>query len=204
MPRAVLDIGCGDGRVTAGALTAATTWVELVEPSAALLDRAVASLERPGVEIVAHRSDAATFVAALHDTASWDLVQSTFALHATPPDERAGILQSLRRHTPHLALVEFDIPAFTDRSPEQIAYLAERYEHGVREYRAHPEVIAEFLMPVLVGQLDPAIARYTFEQPIDAWIQLIRSAGFATSTRRIARYWWADAVLISATTESKS
>ncbi|HUP73342.1 MAG TPA: hypothetical protein VM282_09860 [Acidimicrobiales bacterium] len=146
----------------------------------------------------------ATFVAALDDTTTWDLVQSTFALHATTPAQRTEILKSLARRTSRLAIVEFDIPAFTDRSPEHIAYLAERYERGVREYRAYPEVNAKFLMPVLVGQLDPAFARYTFEQPIDAWIRLIRSAGFTTSTRRIARYWWADAVLISATTEPKS
>ena len=41
-PHSVLDIGCGDGRVTAAVLCASTTRVDLVEPSAELLDRAIA------------------------------------------------------------------------------------------------------------------------------------------------------------------
>ena len=204
LPRAVLDIGCGDGRVTAGSLGAATTRVELVEPSAELLERAVAQLDRPGIDVIAHQSDVTSFLNDLGDTTGWDLVQSTYALHATQPAERPAILRSLAARTSRLAIVEFDIPAFIDGSPEHIAYLADHYERDVREYRDHPEVVAKFLMPVLVGQLDPALARYTFEQPIDEWIQLLRGAGFTTSTRRIARYWWADAVLISATSEASS
>ena len=65
-------------------------------------------------------------------------------------------------------------------------------------------MISNFLMPVLVGQLDAALPRYTFEQPIDQWTQLIRDAGFTTTTQLIARYWWADAFLISAKTPPNS
>ena len=203
-PRSVLDIGCGDGRVTAGVLSASTTHVELVEPSAELLERAVAALNRPGIEVIAYHVDAGTFLADLDDGTKWDIVQSTFALHATDPTERPAIMQSLARRTPRVVIVEFDVPAFIDRSRGHVAYLAERYEQGIREYDDHREVISKFLMPVLVGQLDAAFPRYTFEQPIDEWTRLLHNAGFSTTTQLIARYWWANAVLISATTVPKS
>ena len=199
-PHSVLDIGCGDGRVTAAVLGASTTRVELVEPSAELLDRAIAAVDRPGIEVVAHRTDVTTLLADLDATTKWEMVQSTFALHATDPVERPALFRSLARRTPRLIIVEFDVPAFTDRSEEHIAYLADRYEQGLREYEDHPEVISNFLIPVLVGQLDAALPRYTFEQPIDEWTRLIRDAGFTTTTQLIARYWWADAYLISAKT----
>ena len=203
-PHSILDIGCGDGRVTAGVLGASTTHIELVEPSAELLDRAIVAVDRPGIDVVAHSTDVRTFLADLDVTATWELVQSTFALHATNPVERPALFRSLARRTPRLVIVEFDVPAFTDRSDEHIAYLADRYEQGVREYEDHPEVISNFLMPVLVGQLDAALPRYTFEQPIDEWTKLIRDAGFTTTTQLIARHWWADAFLISARTVPNS
>ena len=203
-PHSVLDIGCGDGRITAGVLGAPTTRVELVEPSAELLDRAIAAVDRPWIEVVAHRADVRTFLADLDVTTTWEMVQSTFALHATNPVERPALFASLARRTPRLIIVEFDVPLFDDRSDEHIAYLADRYEQGIREYEDHPEVISNFLMPVLVGQLDAAVPRYTFEQPIDAWTRLIHDAGFTTTTRLTARYWWADAFLISAKTVPNS
>lgn len=202
-PRTVLDIGCGDGRVTAGVLHSSTTRVDLVEPSADLLERAVNSLSRPSIDVIPHRLDAAVFLGELADSTSWDIAQSTFALHTTDPRDRPAIVHSLARRTPRLLIVEFDVPAFADRSAEHIAYLAERYEKGVREYEDHPEVVSGFLMPVLVGQLDAALPRYTFEQPIAEWTRLLRDGGFATTTQLIARYWWADAVLISATSEPR-
>ena len=198
-PRAVLDIGCGDGRVTAGVVGEWTTRVDLVEPSADLLARAIGAVTRPGVDVIAHRSDVATFLADAHDDTTWDLVQATFALHATDPAERITWLRSLARRTARLVVVEFDVPVFADRSPEHVSYLADRYERGIREYEDHPDVVSKFLMPVLVGQLDPSRSRYTFEQPIDDWTRLLRDAGFSTSTEPIAPYWWANATLISAT-----
>jgi hypothetical protein len=68
----------------------------------------------------------------------------------------------------------------------------------VREYADHPDVVAGFLMPVLVGQLDPSRPRYTFEQPIAAWVDLLEAAGFAVVTTPVFDYWWAPAVLVDA------
>jgi SAM-dependent methyltransferase len=199
-PDAVLDIGCGDGRVTAQVLHHTTRRVDLVEPSAELLASATAALRaaRSGVDVGAHQSDARTFLAALDHSVRWDVVQSTFAMHATQPADRAEILRQLAARTDRLLVVEFDVPVFVDRSPAHLAYLVERYERGVREYDDHPEVVAQFLMPVLVGQLDPARPRYTFEHPIDEWRALLHDAGFATTATPVAPYWWADAVLIDA------
>jgi hypothetical protein len=164
----------------------------------------MAALDRSGLEVVAHQLDAATFLGDLDNRTSWDLVQSTFALHATEPADRPAIARALARHAARLAIVEFDVPAFTDRSAAHIAYLADRYEKGIREYEDHPEIVSGFLLPVLVGQLDAALPRYTFEQPISEWTRLFDDAGFVTVTQLVARYWWADAVLISATAEPTS
>ena len=197
-PRAVLDIGCGDGRVTAGSLTASTSRIDLVEPSGELLAKAIDALARPGLDVVAHRMDVATFLGGSDDDTTWDIAQSTFALHATAPAQRPALLRSLARRAQRLVIVEFDVPRFADRSPDHIAYLAIRYEEGVRQYEQHPDVVARFLLPVLVGQLDPTRARYTFEQPIAEWARLLHDAGFTTSVQPIDSYWWADAMLISA------
>jgi hypothetical protein len=69
----------------------------------------------------------------------------------------------------------------------------------VDEYRDHPEVVDGFLMPVLVGQVEPGRARHTFEQPAAAWEDDLRTAGFtAVTTVPLHAYWWAPAVLITA------
>jgi SAM-dependent methyltransferase len=199
-PEAVLDIGCGDGRVTAKVLHEGTRRVDVVEPSGELLASATAALQATGRDVHAHHGEVRTFLDGLDEYVQWDVVQSTFAMHATHPEDRPHVLERLAAHTERLLIVEFDVPVFVDRSPAHLAYLAERYELGVREYDAHPEVVAQFLMPVLVGQLDPARPRYTFEHPIEEWRTLLHDAGFATTTTPVAPYWWADAVLISAAT----
>ena len=145
-----------------------------------------------------HTQTLAEFAATVEAGTRWALAQSTFALHTTHPDDRPALLAWLAAHVERLLVVEFDVPAFADRSPEHLAYLADRYEVGVREYAAHPEAIDGFLMPVLVGQLDPARPRYTFEQPIAEWCRQLADAGFTTTQRPVYDYWWGAASLIEA------
>lgn len=195
---AVADVGCGDGRVIAAVLSPSTVRVDLVEPSAALLGQAATTVARPGVEVIAHPCGAGELHAEVPAELRWGIVQSTYAMHTTRPDERPALLAWLAERCDRLLIVEFDVPAFEDRSPAHVAYLAERYEVGVEEYRDHPEAIDGFLVPVLVGQLDPASPRHTFEQPVAAWEGELRVAGFRTATAPVADYWWAPAVLIDA------
>ena len=197
-PLAVIDIGCGDGRVVVGVLDPATVRVDLVEPSEALLGQATGAVVHGGVAVVAHAMGASDLPDHVSAEQRWGIAESTFALHTTHPDERPALLAWLRDRVDRLLIVEFDVPAFADRSPEHLAYLAERYEAGVREYADHPDVVAGFLMPVLVGQLDPARPRYTFEQPIAAWAETLAAAGFTVTTTPVFDYWWAPAVLLDA------
>ncbi|CAN5617284.1 class I SAM-dependent methyltransferase [soil metagenome] len=201
-PRSVMEVGCGDGRVTASVVSSSTRQLDLVEPSEQLLASAGAAVEAVAdgqLRIDPHATDIAAHLESLDDSIRWDIVQSTFAMHTTTPSDRPAILADLARRTPLLLIVEFDVPDFADGSAAHVEYLADRYEQGVREYHDHPEVVSGFLMPVLVGQLDPTRPRFTFEQPIAAWEASLRDAGFATTTTPVVDYWWADATLIAAT-----
>ncbi len=196
VPTAVVDIGCGDGRVTL-ATTLPTSVVHLVEPSPALADLAMARLSgRPGATNV-HNKTLAEFL----DTTSgsWDLAQATFALHNLEPNERKEQLRALRSRTSRLLLVEFDVPDFDDRSLEHATYAAQRYVRGFHEYRDYPTVRDGFLLPVLLGQFDAQRARHTFEQSATSWKQELLGAGWSgVEATPVASYWWADAVLFDA------
>lgn len=194
-PATVLDIGCGDGRVTAGVVTSEAD-VTIVEPSAEML--ATASERLPLAS--AHQGTLATALSTFADR-RWSVAQSTFALHAIEPAARADQLRELAERCDTLLVVEFDVPSFADRSPEHAGYLAERYEAGLAEYPGDDVVAQGFLMPVLVGQLDPSLPRHTWEQPIDDWLADLAAAGFAHVTAtKVADYWWAPAFLIEART----
>ena len=197
-PLSLLDIGCGDGRVTT-AVVEPSTVVDLVEPSAPLLATAMERLNSAGISATAHGTGIAQLLDQIESERSWDAVQATFAMHALAPQERNDVLRRLGRRSKRLLLVEFDVPAFADRSPEHADYAAERYEIGLREYRDHPNVVSQFLLPVLVGQFDQAQPRHTFEQPVDAWCDQLSAAGWRRVTPSpIADYWWAQAFLIEA------
>ncbi len=199
-PRSVLDIGCGDGRITAESLAPGVERLDLVEPAATMLHQAVARFA--GRDGVTGRADTVEHVLAGNDD-RWDLVQSTFAMHNLAPDARRGVWADLAGRTRTLVVAEFDVPAFADRSDAHCTYLAERYAIGIAEYADHPEVVHGFLMPVLVGQLAPeAEPRYTYEQPVDRWAHELEEAGFAVSRRRIFPYWWADAWLLVGVTDA--
>jgi SAM-dependent methyltransferase len=207
-PVSVLDIGCGDGRVTNASLGASARFVTLVEPSVEMCDQAAHLLRAAGhtgqrntrVEVEARNCGIETYLATEPSAPHrFDLVQSTFALHNLAPAERQVVLRNLAARCQHIAIVEFDVPAFSDHSREHCKYVIDRYRAGIAEYQGHPQVIDGFLMPVLVAQFDPTKVRHTYEQSTNAWVAELETAGFSDiTTEMIFPYWWAPARIISA------
>lgn len=194
----MLDVGCGDGRVTAGALGPWTRIVDLVEPSRELLGRARAAVAGAGRDVRPHAVGVTHFLEGLGPATGWDLAQATFALHAVPPDERRAALGGLERRSRAIAVAEFDVPALDDGSDAHLAHLAARYALGIAEYPDHPEAVAGFLMPVLVGQVEPSRPRLTWEAPAAWWAGALRDAGFSgVAVEPLLDYWWAPAVLVT-------
>lgn len=194
-PMSVLDIGCGDGRVTTATVPGDAA-LHLLEPAATLLDAAHRVLAGRTGDVTSSQLTLTDMLATHPGT--WDVVQSTFAMSAIPPGERRPALRDLTVRTRRLLIVEFDLPDFDDGSPSHATYAAERYERGVAEYAEWPNVQSGFLMPVLVGQFDPERPRHTFEQSARAWTDELQAAGWTAATTTLAPYWWADAVLIDA------
>jgi SAM-dependent methyltransferase len=190
--RRLLDVGAGDGRVTAPVAEAAgASEVVLVDSSVDQLAR-VPQIEG-AVTVYADALDFLSHVAA----DSFDLAMSTFALHAIEPSRRTQVLRELRRVTDRLAIVEFDVPA--SAGDDWLVHLAARYEAGVAEHDEGSRVVSGFLMPVLVGQLDPAAVRATWEQPIAHWCDDVATAGFRdVRSAFVETFWWADAHLVTA------
>ncbi|HKN50945.1 MAG TPA: class I SAM-dependent methyltransferase [Amycolatopsis sp.] len=195
-PESLLDIGCGDGLALVPALDAATQVpkrIDLVEPSGALLDVVRDRLDGPHF----WAETAQDFLA--HTEQSWALTQSTFALHALTPDERAGVLRSLRPRTSALVIAEFDVPEFVEGSPEHLESLVSRYERGIAEYGEDASLVAQgFLLPVLLGVVTGQ-NRATWEHPATTWADQLAAAGFTdVRIEPLSDYWWSPAVLITA------
>lgn len=200
-PTALLDVGCGDGSALAAGLACSAyrpARVEVVEPSPALLATATSALEAAG--FVAHPVTAQAFVSSLKPSARWDLVQSTFALHAMTPSSRSAVLSALRPHLGVLVLAEFDVPALAPGSEEHLSFLATTYERGLAEYDADRDLVAQgFLMPVLTGQLAPGAVRSTYEQTASAWLAQLQDAGYTeVDVTPLYDYWSSPAVLLTA------
>ena len=194
----MLDVGCGDGRVAAGVLGPWTRSVDLVEPSRELLARARSALAGVADDVRPHALGVTPFLDGLGPATAWDLAQSTFALHAVPPEERRAALGGLARRSGAIAVAEFDVPDLEERSDAHLARLAERFALGIAEYPDHPEVVAGFLMPVLAGQVEPGRPRLTWEAPAAWWAEALRDAGFAgVAVEPLLDYWWAPAVLVT-------
>ncbi|HEV7762920.1 MAG TPA: methyltransferase domain-containing protein [Acidimicrobiales bacterium] len=205
-PRRALDLGCGDGRLTSALVGPGVDHLDLVEPSTRLLDAALARLaglrwSSTGPAVAPHPMTAQQFLDRPDRQRGerWDVVQSTFALHALEPAARRSVLSALAATVGRLVIIEFDVPELADRSAEHAAYAVERYAAGIAEY-AHDELVVRgFLVPVLVGQFDPAQPRHTWEQPVAAWASDLVEAGFRDVRRRhLHDYWWAPAHLIEA------
>jgi ubiquinone/menaquinone biosynthesis C-methylase UbiE len=196
-PTALIDIGCGDGRITAAALPTSVETVHLLEPSAALLSSAVGLLRGTGTQLVTISSNLQDYLAE-EPNQRWDCAQATFALHNLPPDDRPGALARLMERVRTLSLVEFDVPDFADKSPEHATYAAEAYEIGAAEYADDRAVIDGFLLPVLLGQFALNRQRHTHEQSAHSWANELTKVGFQSVTiAPICDYWWANAVLIT-------
>lgn len=198
-PWSLLDVGCGDGRITAATVPASCRRLHLLEPSASMLDAAVRRVARTASEVEASATTLQELLTEQPDR-HWDSVQSTFALHNLSPHERRDALATLASRTRSLCVVEFDVPAFVDRSQAHAEYASEVYELGIAEYLDDPTVVDGFLIPVLVGQFAPGQPRHTYEQPARAWADELVDGGFdSVSIAPIAPYWWADAVLVHGT-----
>lgn len=191
--RRVVDVGCGDGRVTRSVLPAGLERVELVEPSGALLELAAARLEDCSVE----RFEMGVADWLVSADPGWrDVGWSTFALHNLPVEERGAALRGIASRVNRFAVVEFDVPTW--RSVEQwAAYCAERYIAGAA---AHDDelVLSGFLVPVLLGQFASGASRHTYEQPLEAWRSDFEAAGFTHTEVRVvhSEFWWGPAGLV--------
>ncbi|MFG1640559.1 class I SAM-dependent methyltransferase [Amycolatopsis sp. NPDC049252] len=195
-PESLLDLGCGDGLAVVPALEQAThvpSRIDLVEPSAALLE----GVHERVPSAQCWQSTAQEFLA--RDDLGWDFVQSTFALQSIEPEQRAEVLRTLQQRTGTLVLAEFDVPEFTEGSPEHLRSLVERYERGVAEYGEDASLVAQgFLLPVLLG-LVAGQERTNWEHPADVWAEQLKTAGFTdVGVEPLADYWWSPAVLITA------
>ncbi|MGW4521290.1 hypothetical protein [Amycolatopsis sp. NPDC004378] len=109
------------------------------------------------------------------------------------------MLRALQPRTGTLVLAEFDVPEFTEGSPEHLRSLVARYERGVAEYGADASLVAQgFLLPVLLGIVSGE-ERTNWEQPAEAWAEQLKTAGFTeVGVEPLADYWWAPAVLVTA------
>lgn len=195
-PESLLDLGCGDGLAVVPALEQAShlpARIDLVEPSAALLE----GVHERVPSAACWQSTAQDFLA--RDDLGWDFVQSTFALQSIEPDQRAEVLRALQPRTGTLVLAEFDVPEYTEGSPEHLRSLVERYERGVAEYGEDASLVAQgFLLPVLLGIVSGQ-ERTNWEQPAAAWAEQLKTAGFTeVGVEPLADYWWSPAVLITA------
>ncbi|SMC67293.1 class I SAM-dependent methyltransferase [Kibdelosporangium aridum] len=188
----LLDIGCGDGMALVPALAETSVGqVTLVEPSQALLQAAVAKLNRPVTQVPATLGE---FVDGLD--AHFDLAESTFAMHTMPHQERSTVLAALRPHVGRIAIVEFDVPEH--EGTDWLRFLADTYERGVSQFDS--DLVSQgFLMPVLVGQLVPGAVRSTWEQPAKAWVDQFTACGYEdVRAEPLSGYWWSPAFLLTA------
>jgi hypothetical protein len=197
-PERLIDIGAGDGMALLPALAAAAhppRQVDVVEPNVAMFTTLAAGLSLHA----GYNQGLESFVAGLGADDHWELAQATFALQSIPPDARKPALRALTSHVDRLVIVEFDVPAFPDKSVALYESLARRYELAAHVQGEHAELVASgFLAPMLLGQLR-AQSPSNWEQPAIAWVDELLAIGFRTvDVEHLHDYSWAPAVLITA------
>lgn len=207
-PASLLDIGCGDGMATVPALGRSTHLLgrlDLLEPSAPLLDGAMQALQAAGLaermDVRSWPMNAQAFFSRLGGNDHWDLAQASFALQALPAGERTHLFAALRSRATAVALVEFNVPPEPESRAEHVAALVQRYERGLAEYAGGQAdlVGAGFLAPMLLGQLGPQRERRNWEQPASAWRVQLLEAGFRNvRVAPLTDYWWSPAFLMVA------
>ncbi|HST80610.1 MAG TPA: class I SAM-dependent methyltransferase [Kineosporiaceae bacterium] len=204
-PAALLDIGCGNGRALIPALQVAQhqpEQLDLVEPSEALLAAAVKRHAETALSAALRTwpGTVQAFLETLPAGSHWPMVQSTFAMHTIPHEERTAVLARLRAHLDVLVVVDFDVPNHPTGSTNHLSFLAQTYEQGLAEYDADQELVAQgFLMPVLVGQLRPGATRVTWEQSKEQWLDQMKVAGYAdVEVRPLYNYWSSPAFVLTA------
>lgn len=197
-PGSLLEIGPGDGLALLPALADGTEGVPaeitLVEPSADLLAHCAEAVVVSGRTAEPQHTDIGSFLAE-HPARTWDLAESTFALHTLELQARDAVLRLLADRVATLTLVEFDVDLPEPGTDEHLRQLALRYEQGLAEYTDSRNLVAQgFLVPVLLGQLAPGTPRATWEQPARAWREQVERAGFTdVELRPVAPYWWSPA-----------
>ncbi len=195
----VLDIGVGDGLALVAALTDKIKEITLVEPSAAMLAATSKILAERGLQVDAVNTTFQEF--AKTETGAWDIAQMTYSLQSVPPNERLPLMVWLKQNTKRVLIVEFDPPDYESMyAPARVQYVLDHYAVGLAEYPNDGGLVAQgFLMPVMFGYFDQTVARVNYEQPIDNWINELKSAGFTQVEKRpIYNYWWAPAMIIDA------
>ncbi len=202
----LLDIGVGEGRALLPALTDNVSQLDLLEPSAPMLEKCRAFLNKKKIPYNSDNTTIQQFIK--EDTRNRDLIQSTFCLQSIAPDEKPAVLKWIRRHCHRFLMVEFDVPDFAEMfEPRRVVYYIETYEAGLAEYldnNSVPADVAEkavmgFLLPVFFGGFDAVAFRTNYEQSIKKWCDELKIAGFTSvTTRKIYDYWWAPAYLLDA------
>ncbi|MCA9916799.1 MAG: class I SAM-dependent methyltransferase [Anaerolineales bacterium] len=200
--KTLLDIGVGDGHALLPALSDSMAALDLVEPSAAMLDKLAAELQKQAVAFRAFPMPWQQFRDQLapNTAPAWDIIQMTFSAHTFLPEERATLLGWCATHGKQLMIAEFDVPLFTDMlTPEVIGYYVAKYERGLAEYPNEPKVMQGFLLPVFFGNFAHNSERVTFEQTAVHWQTNLENAGFtAVQKVPIYDYWWAPAFMLTA------
>lgn len=200
-PFRLLDVGTGDGQALLPALEharRADVVVDAVEPSVALAEE----LSHRAPQLRVHATGVEDFLATVPAGQRWHVGQATFALHSLAPADRTGVLAALARRCDRFVLVEFDVPRFSgQQDPARVAYCLRAYDTGLAEYEDQGDALVAqgFLLPVLLGGLDPDVAQTTWEQPAAAWVDELRAAGWASvDATPLCPYWWAPAVVVTA------